>query len=137
MRLDTRISLRRITVGVLGMGWALSWASVEVLRSEPNLVALPWLQILVGVAIASWGGATATLGRYLAASYESRPFHWRTETVRDGFVSVTVGGGSYFSGWWYGLPPMLLGLVLLLAGYLGVRILSGAAERLLAIVAKP
>jgi hypothetical protein len=137
MRIDTQISLRRITVIALGMGWALSWAGVEAIRAEPNLIQLPWLQILVGVAIASWGGATATLGRYLAASYEARPFHWKTEALRDGFVSATVGSGSYMGGWWYGLPPMLLGLVLLLAGYLGVRILSGAAERLLAMVAKP
>jgi hypothetical protein len=32
---------------------------------------------------------------------------------------------------------MVLGLVLLLAGYLGVRVLSGAADRLLSMIVKP
>jgi hypothetical protein len=132
--LDTRVSVRRVTIAVLCWGWLAAWAGVEVVKAEPNLASLPWLQIVVGVAIASWGGATATLGRYLASSYAAKPFHWKIEAVRDGFVSITVGAGSYLGGAWYGLSPMLLGLVLLLAGYLGVRVLSGAAERLLSMV---
>jgi hypothetical protein len=126
---------KKITFGVLLCGWGLAWASVETM--PPNLLSLPWVQVLVGVLIASWGGATATLGRYLTATYDSRPFHWRLEAVRDGCVSITVGAGSYFGGAWYGLSPMVLGLVLLLAGYLGVRILSGAADRLLSLIVKP
>lgn len=135
MPLAQRLAMRRVMAGMLCCGWVTAWATVEALQaSEPNLLALPWMQIAVGVAIASWGGATATLGRYLVASYDARPFHWRAETARDACVSVTVGGGSYLGGAWYGLSPMLLGLVLLLAGYLGVRILSGAAERLLGLI---
>ena len=132
---DVRVCLKYLTVIALWLGWAVAWGSLEVLSAaEPNLIALPWMQIMVGAAIASWGGVTATLGRYLAAKYETRPFHWRVESIRDACVSVTVGSGSYFGGAWYGLSPMLLGLVLLLSGYLGVRILSGAADRLLSII---
>jgi hypothetical protein len=115
-------------------GWHIGWASANTVQALPELTTLPWLQILVGVFIASWGGATATLGRYLAAEYESRPFHWPIETLRDLAVSVTVGGGAYMAGAWYGLNPMLLGLVLLLSGYLGSRALDASGKRLLAFI---
>lgn len=129
-----RIVIARVVAILLGLGWGLGSAAAAHINGEPDLLSLPWLQVAVGVVIATWGGATATLGRYLAAAYSGSPFHWRAEAVRDGFVSVTVGSGSYFGGAWYGLHPWLLGLVLLLSGYLGVRILSGAAERLMAAV---
>ena len=54
--------------------------------------------------------------------------------MRDLAVSVTVGSGAYLGGAWYGLGPLQLGLVLLLAGYLGVRVLNAAADRLLRAV---
>jgi hypothetical protein len=132
--LHYRRAVRRCVSASLLCGWGVAWAAVA--SAPPDLLGLPWFQIAVGVAIASWGGITATLGRYLAAAYDGKPFFWRAEIVKDGATSVTVGGGAYLGGAYADLGPMLLGMVLLLSGYLGVRILSTAADRLLAVVAQ-
>lgn len=132
MTIEARRYLRRLTAWLLLVGWGVSWAAVATV--QPDLIALPWAQVSVGMLIASWGGFTATLGRKLAAHYESRPFHLKVEILRDGAVSVTVGSGGYLLGAWYALDAMILGVVLLLSGYLGVKILSEASERLLSIL---
>lgn len=133
VRIDARRRITRITVLFLGLGWGVAWGAVAA--TYPDMVALPWIQIAVGALIAAWGGATATLGRYLAAMYESKPFLWRAEVVRDGAVSVSVGSGAYMAGWAYELSAPMLGLALLLAGYGGTRVLGAAAERLLSNLA--
>ena len=113
----------------LTTGWSIAYATVEVL--PPQLVDLPWVQMMIGVLIASWGGATATLQRYLAATYESKPFHWRGETAKDVMVSGTVGIGTYLAGWVQSLSTATLGLCLLLAGFLGVRLLTTVSDKFL------
>ena len=132
LRTDTRRRIARITAASLMFGWGLAWASTAAVY--PDLISLPWAQVGVGVLISAWGGATATLGRYLAASYEQRPFLWRPEVVRDSAVSVSVGAGAYLAGWTWQLSPPMLGLVLLLAGYGGTRVLSVGLERMLAAI---
>ena len=114
LRTDIRRRIARVTVVLLGMGWGVAWSVVAA--TQPDLIGLPWVQIAVGALIAAWGGATATLGRYLTATYESRPFLWRPEVVRDGAVSVSVGGGAYMAGLSYELSAPMLVLLLLLAG---------------------
>lgn len=131
-----RLRIARAVLVLLITGWGLGAATAAAVQTDPDLAGLPWLQVLVGVLIAAWGGVTATLGRWLAARYDGRAFHWPAELARDAAVSVTVGAGSYFAGAVSGLSAMQLGLLLLLAGYLGVRVLSGAAERLMAMVAR-
>ena len=133
VRADARQRIARITALFLGLGWGVAWGAVAA--TYPDMIALPWIQIAVGAAIAAWGGATATLGRYLSALYESKPFLWHAEVVRDGAVSVSVGGGAYMAGWAYELSAPELGLALLLAGYGGTRVLGAAAERLLSGIA--
>ncbi len=137
----TALIRRRIARTVLAsmvLGWGASSAGTAALAaSEPDLLGLPWVQILIGVFIAGWGGLSATLGRWLAARYNGQPWFWPGELMRDLAVGVAVGMGSYFMGAAYGLKPMQLGLVLLLAGFLGVRLLGGLAERLLGIVTRP
>ena len=137
MPLRYRQRIARICMLLMSFGWGFASASVAMVQEAPDLTRLPWVQILVGSAISSWGGATATLGRYLAAEYEQRPFLWRLELVRDAVVSITVGGGAYLAGAWYGLGPLQLGLVLLMSGYLGVRLLAAAASKLLSMVSNP
>lgn len=132
LRTDTRRHIARITGASLGCGWGLAWATTSAVH--PDLIGLPWAQVGVGVLISAWGGATATLGRYLAASYEQRPFLWRPEVVRDSAVSVSVGAGAYWAGWAWQLSPPMLGLILLLAGYGGTRVLSEGLERLMAAI---
>lgn len=134
-RTAVRRALSRLTVGVLVVGWVVASATVHAAQASPDLIALPWLQIVLGCWIAAWGGAAATLTRYLASQYEQRPFLVRAEIVKDGLVSGIVGGGTYMTGALYELAPMLIGLLLLLAGWAGVRLLNLAADRLLASVA--
>jgi hypothetical protein len=134
LRTDTRRRISRVTIVLLGMGWGVAWGVVTA--TQPDLLGLPWLQIAIGALIAAWGGATATLGRYLAATYEQRPFLWRPEVVRDGAVSVSVGSGAYLAGLAYELSAPMLGLTLLLAGYGGTRVLSAAAERLISSISR-
>lgn len=132
MNANNRRALRLLTVFLLLVGWGVAWAAVAAI--QPDLLGLPWAQVSVGMAVASWGGITATLGRKLTAHYDAKPFHLRAELLRDFAVSITVGGGGYLLGAWYRLDAMLLGVVLLLSGYLGVRALSEASERFLAIL---
>ena len=134
VRLDVRRRIARVTALCLVLGWGVAWGAVAA--TYPDLIGLPWVQIVIGAAIAAWGGATATLGRYLVAVYESTTFHWKPEVVRDGAVSVSVGGGAYLAGWSYELSAPMLGLTLLLAGYGGTRVLSAAAERFLSAIAE-
>jgi len=49
---------------------------------------------------------------------------------------VSVGGGAYLAGLSYELSAPMLGLLLLLAGYGGTRVLSAAVERLLSTLAE-
>lgn len=121
--------IRWVTVACLASGWGLSWGAAA---AYPDIANLPWAQIAIGALIAGWGGATATLGRYLTATYESRPFLWKPEVIKDAAVSVLVGAGGYLAGWSYELEPPMMGLLLLLCGYSGTRILSAAVERIVA-----
>ncbi len=131
-----RARIAQVVALALASGWGLAWSAVSTLKQEPDLAGLPWVQIVVGVAISAWGAVSATLGRWLAARYEGKTWFWQGEVVKDSAVGVTVGMAAYFTGAMYGLSPMQLGLVLLLAGYLGVKILSSLADRLLEAAAK-
>lgn len=124
---------RLVTVISLCLGWGVAWGAAA---AYPDMLALPWVQIAIGALIAAWGGATATLGRYLTAAYDSRPFLWKPEVVRDLVVSIAVGAGGYLAGWSYELSPPMVGLLLLLCGYGGTRVLSAAVERLLSSLAQ-
>jgi len=132
VRIDVRRRIARITALFLALGWGMAWATTTiVVTAHPDLLGLPWAQIVVGILISAWGGATATLGRYVAATYDGNPFHWKGEVVRDSAVSVSVGLGSYLAGWSWQLSPPMMGLTLILAGYGGTRVLSAALERAL------
>jgi len=125
---------RTSVVTLTAMSISVAMAAGDAFLADPALTELPWLQVAVGVGIAAWGGATATLGRYLSSSYAGSAFFWRAEAVKDVFVSGTVGAGSYFAGSHYQASPPAIALLLLVSGYLGVRLLSAAADRLLGIV---
>lgn len=129
-----RQRLARFTTGTLVLGWAFASAAVHAAQASPDLIALPWLQIGLGCWIAAWGGAAATLTRYLASVYEDRPFLVKVEVAKDCLVSVIVGGMTYMTGALYQLDPSLVGMLLLLSGWLGVRLLNVAADRLLSAV---
>ncbi len=131
---EIRRRIRSVTVVCMSFGWGLAWATVQA--TYPDIISLPWAQIAVGAAIAAWGGATATMGRYLTAVYESKPFFWRPEVLRDLAVSIAVGSGGYLAGWSYDVPPPMMGLMLLLFGYGGTRVLSAVVERMLSSLAQ-
>ena len=129
-----RMRIARAMAVMALAGWVGGAALASAVRSEPQLSALPWAQIAIGVLISGWGGATATLGRWLAAQYTGAPFHWRAEVVRDVAVSVCVGLGAYFAGATAGLSSMELGFVLLVCGLVGAPMLAAVGGRALAIV---
>lgn len=134
-RMVVRRSLTRLTLWILALGWVSAAATVQAAQSAPDMVAdMPWVQIALGAWIAAWGGGAATLTRYLAAVYEERPFLTRVEIAKDVFVSGIVGSATYLTGAIYEWPPMVIGLALLLAGWLGVRLLNVVADRALAAV---
>jgi hypothetical protein len=127
---------QQVACTALLLGWGVAWATVTTISAlAPDLIGLPWLQVLVGVVIAMWAGMAATLERYVTAAYANKPFYWRMELLKDIAVSVTIGSGGYMLGLWHGASPAIVALGLLLGGYLGVRALSPAAERFLAVVA--
>lgn len=131
-----RKRIARITGGVLAFNWTIGWAAVSAVEAVPDLSQLPWLQSLIGIGVAALGGFAATLGRYAAALYEERPFLVRIEFLKDLVVSMAVGLGGYWLGFWSNTPPPLLALGLLLSGYLGTRILSAFAERFMLDMSK-
>lgn len=135
-RLRAARTLGRFTAGALVIGWALASAAVHAAQSEPDLLTLPWLQIALSAVIAGWGGAAATMTRYLASVYENKPFAVKVEIAKDIVVSAVVGGMTYITGSLYQWSAMLIGLLLLLAGWAGVEILNVAADRMLAAVVK-
>lgn len=96
-----------------------------------DLLGLPWAHAAVGVAISLWGGATATLERYLAAKYVGTPFHTVVETAKDAMVSVSVGLVCYYTASDVSLlSPKAVGAAQMLAGYGGVRLLKLGVLRL-------
>ena len=133
-----RIRLRIFQVAAVLMlsGFGLAWATTAAVSADPDLSALPWLQVAIGVAISAWGAMSATLVRWLMARYKEAPWYWQGELVKDIVVAVAVGMGAYFLGAMQGLHSMQLALLLLVAGYAGVPLLSGPAGRLIDAASK-
>lgn len=134
VRIEVRRRIARITAASLVFGWGVSWATVAA--AYPDLINMPWAQMGVGGLIAAWGGGSATLDRYLKATYEERPFYWKAEVGRDIAVSVSIGSVSYWAAWLWSWPIPMLGLTLLLAGYSGTAALRLAAEKWMVIERK-
>jgi len=131
----TRLAMRRritaATAAYLALTAPVAWAAVEATRAMPDLLGLPWLQSLVGVAVASLGGIAATLGRYMSATYEGKPFRVWGEILKDGSVSIVIGVGGYMAGFWAGQSAEVIAIGLLLSGYAGVRALTVMADIML------
>lgn len=139
-RYEYRRRLTFILIFMFLIGWGMAVEAVTAVTSSSDyeaadMTALPWVQMFVGGSIAAWGGATATLGRYLAARYDNSRFIWQIEAIKDLFVSLIVGAGGYLLGVWTHRSEVEIGLILMLSGYLGTRVLTVAADRLLAVLA--
>ena len=124
-----RKRLRRIVAVYLLASYGVAWAAMAAV--EPDLLALPWAQALVGCGVSWIGGFAASLGRMVTAAYEARPFRHGHEFSRDGAVSVVIGLGGYWGGMSQAMSPSLLALVLLLGGYAGTRTLSVWVDRVI------
>lgn len=123
------VRLRLWVLSYLLCGWATS--TYALASAPPDLLALPWLQSLVGVAVSWLGGLAATLNRMVAADYEDRAFNARAEFARDGAVSAVIGLSGYWGGMSSALSPAALAVVLLLGGYAGTRTLSTWVDRVI------
>jgi len=116
---------------------ATVWAAV----APADLSGLPWAQILIGVALALWGGLTRTAERALEASKVARDkppgdFDLRAELIKDLIVSSGIGFLMFSIGAWQEWGVWLLGSTLWLSGYLGTRLLAGMGEAALAYIVR-
>jgi hypothetical protein len=131
-----QVRIARAVFVVLVAGVVPAWVLAKSLAGEtPDLLSAAWLQIAICALIAGWGGTAATLGRYLTAEAEGKRFNMKIELLKDMFVSGAVGAGAYWVGAIRGLDDAELGIVLLLSGFLGTRLLSAVGDKLLSIIA--
>ena len=134
-----RISSRLLAHWFFAVSGSISSSVVWAAVAPSDLSGLPWPQILVGVALALWGGLTRTAERALEASKSARDdppgdFDLRGDLVKDLIVSSGIGFLVFALGSWQEWGVWLLGSALWLAGYLGTRFLAGVGEAALAYV---
>jgi hypothetical protein len=122
-----------IVVCWLAAHWSLAWAAIEAARdAAPDLIALPWAQAALGVAIALGGGLTSSLMRYAASKAGEAEFHVRLEFLKDGAAAACVGVIGYYAGWTHGIGAAELAAYLVFGGFSAARLLTLAlaiAER--------
>ena len=124
-RLATRQRLRKVVVCLLALEWSVAWAALAAVETAaPDLLALPWLQAALGVAIALGGGLTSSLMRYAASKTGEAAFHVRLEFLKDGAAAACVGVIGYYAGWAHGIGAAELAAYLVFGGFSAARLLT-------------
>jgi hypothetical protein len=105
---------------------AFGWTStVQAAQSvSPDLLALPWVQIGLGTAIALWGGLTRTAERAASSSKRGEDFPLVIEAIQDLFASTGAGFLVFMIGSWARWDIWSLGAGLFIGGYLGTRFVA-------------
>ena len=108
------------------------WASV----AQPDLIALPWLQIAMAGVISLWGGVGRTAVRALEAAQMARAtppvdsgFHLGRELRTDLILSSGIGMIIYTIGAHHEWNTWLLAPALWLGGYMGTKFLDTLIEQ--------
>lgn len=119
---------------VCGVAWS---ASVI----QPDLVGLPWPQIMVGALISFWGGIARTAVRALEVAQAQRDgiktdsFNLGQEVIKDLIVSSGIGFLVYSLAISFEFDLWKTGAALFISGYLGTRFLVGAGDVVLSYLA--
>ena len=114
------------------------WA---VAQPPPELLSLPWIQIVVAGLIALWGGVGRTAVRAIEDAQELRDkpgvatgFNLRRELIRDLFVSSGIGFVVYLIGVHQAWDTWLLAPALWLGGYMGTKLLTALGSAVLTYI---
>lgn len=118
--------ISRLLALCIGLGWSITaWAAAS---DAVDLVGLPWLQIALGIALATWGGLASTAQRLVAAIKQGAPVSPVWPSV---LADVLASGGAGFLvfgiGAWQAWDRSLVSVLLFLGGYAGTRLLEPAA----------
>lgn len=117
---------------------SLAACSVWAASQQPDLLALPWLQIALAGVISLWGGVGRTAVRALEAAQLARAvppvddgFHLGRELRTDLVLSSGIGLVVYAVGAHQGWDTWLLAPALWLGGYMGTKLVNVLIEKAL------
>lgn len=119
-------SIRNLLTLCIGLGWAVTaWAAAT---APVDLIGLPWLQILLAMLLATWGGLAATAHRLVDAVRAQSLFSpvWPS-ILADILASSSAGFVVYAIGAWRAWDPAAVSVALFFGGYSGTRLLEPMA----------
>lgn len=119
----------------IGLGWSITaWAASS---GAVDLIGLPWAQIGLGIALATWGGLASTAQRLVAAARDGAQSSrvWPS-VLADVMASGGAGFLVYGLGAWQGLDRSLVSVLLFVGGYAGTRLLEPVTTDLIERVAE-
>lgn len=118
-------TLGRLLALCIGMGWSITaWAAAS---DAIDLTGLPWIQIGLGIALATWGGLASTAQRLVTAAREgNRPAPVWPGVLADIMASGGAGFLVYGVGAWQAWDRSLVSVLLFIGGYAGTRLLEPA-----------
>lgn len=122
MHFDT---IGRLLALCIGMGWSITaWAAAS---DVVDLAGLPWIQISLGTALATWGGLASTAQRLVAAARDgTRIVPVWPGVLADIMASSGAGFLVYGVGAWQAWDRSLVSVLLFVGGYAGTRLLEPA-----------
>ena len=117
--------LSRLLTLCIGMGWGVTaWAASS---DAVDLTGLPWVQIGLGIALATWGGMASTAQRLVAAARDgTRIVPVWPSVLADLMASGGAGFLVYGVGAWQAWDRSLVSVLLFVGGYAGTRLLEPA-----------
>lgn len=117
-------TIGRLLALCIGMGWSITaWAA----SGAVDLIGLPWIQIGLGIALATWGGLASTAQRLVAAARDGTRIApvWPS-VLADVLASGGAGFLVYGIGAWQAWDRSLVSVLLFIGGYAGTRLLEPA-----------
>ncbi len=123
-----------VIAGTSSLAACSVWAGVQ----QPDLLALPWMQIAMAGVISLWGGIGRTAVRALEAAQLARAtppvvndFHLASELRTDLFLSSGIGLVIYAFGAHQQWDTWVLAPALWLGGYMGTKLVNVLIEKAL------
>lgn len=130
-----RLFAHFVIAGSSSLAACTVWAAAR----QPDLLALPWLQIGLAGVISLWGGIGRTAVRALEAAQMAKAlppvdtgFHLLNELRTDVFLSGGLGLLIYVAGTrYFQWDEWVLASALWLGGYMGTNLINAIAEHAL------